>query len=224
MPWPRRSAAQSRTVEVVSPSHGGEAGWVLIAAGYIVLCMIYVYAFGREGPHAVDAARGTSTLLPYQVLFRDLPNEEQRTFRDMQEGSLEALRLRGETGSWPNVAALAAAGIPPFAPDVLDKQKLRWVDRRDGLFVDYLGVPSASEGATAFLILVQEPDPVTGEKPPPPSVVDEEHRLLPDGRLLHVTFWKRSAAGVDAGTIVDPALQGWQQIRLKTLFEEMEQR
>ena len=64
---------------------------------------------------------------------------------------------------------------------------------------------------------------MTGEKPPPPSVVDEEHQLLPDGTLLHATYWKRSAATLRSGLIVDPAIEGWQQIRLKSPLGEMDQ-
>jgi hypothetical protein len=191
-----------------------------MAVGYIVLCLVYVYAFQRDPGRSPSAATGSGTLLPFQVLFRDLPSADQRIFRSMQEGSLEAVRLRAESGHWPSTTQLAAAGVPPVATDVLDKDGHRWADRREGLVLNYLGVP-ADAARTAFLILVQEPDPVTGERPPPPSVVDEEHQLLPGGVLLHVTYWKRSSASFDAGTIVDPALQGWQQIRVKTLFEEI---
>jgi hypothetical protein len=153
-----------------------------------------------------------------------LPSDEQRLFRAMQEGSNEAVRLRAESDSWPSASALAASEIPPFAPDVLDKSGYHWADRRGGLFVNYLGVPSATAPKPAFLILVQEPDPIAGERPPPLSVVDEEHQLLTGSVLLHVTYWKRSPTNLDDGIIVDPALRGWQQIRVKTLFEEMDQR
>jgi len=223
--WPRRDGPQARTVELVSPSRADEAGWVVIAAGFVLLGVIYTYAFEREAARGVGAAKGAgSSLLPYQVLFRDLPSAEQRVFRAMQEGAGEAVRLRAEKGSWPSATSLAASGVPPFAPDVLDKGGYRWTGQTDGLFANYLGLPSLSDRVPAFLLFVQEPDPVTGEKPPPPSVVDEEHQLLRGGILLHVTYWKRSAADLRAGIIIDPALEGWQQIRLKTLFEEIDQR
>ena len=64
---------------------------------------------------------------------------------------------------------------------------------------------------------------MTGEKPPPPSVIDEEHHVLPDNTLLHVTYWKRPAQNLRAGMIVDPAIEGWQQIRVKSPLEEIEQ-
>ena len=211
-----------RTVEVDSPSPADEGGWVLLAAGFVLLGVIYTYGFEREASLGLSAATASAGgMLPYQVLFRDLPAAEQRTFRAMQEGVGEAVRVRDRHGNWPSVDDLAADGVPPFAPDVLDKAGLRWSGRSDGLFANYLGLPSADRAAPAFLIFVQEPDPVTGEKPPPPSVVDEEHQLLADGTLLHVTYWKRPAAGLYAGLVIDPAIEGWAQIRVSTPFEEM---
>jgi Family of unknown function (DUF6162) len=220
--WRRPQSAAIRTVEVQPPSHADEASWVFLTGGFILLCVIYVVAFERDGLSGADArASSARALLPYQVLFRDLPSDEQRVFRAMQEGAGEAVRVRAARGSWPEVEALAADGIPPFAPDVLDKAGRQWRSAREGLVVNYAGLPSAPSAA-AFLIFIQEPDPVTGEKAPPPSVVDEEHQLLPDGTLLHVTYWKHSTAGLRPGTILDPAAAGWQQIRVKTLFEEIE--
>ena len=75
----------------------------------------------------------------------------------------------------------------------------------------------------AFLILIQEPDPQTGEKPGAGACVDEEHQLLPDGTLLHVTYWKHARPiRCAAASSLDPALEGWTQIRVKTPFEELE--
>ena len=225
MRWWQGSQRHSlRTVEVLPPSNADEAGWVFLAAGFVLLGVIYTYGFEREGMRAAGPSQGAgSGLLPYQVLFRDLPSPEQRVFRAMQEGVGEGVRLRAERSRWPTVEELSKDGIPPFAPDVLDKAGLRWSGESDGLFANYLGVPSGSAGMPAFLILVQEPDPVTGEKPPPPSVVDEEHQVLPDNTLLHVTYWKRPAPNLHPGLIVDPAIEGWQQIRLRSPLEELDQ-
>jgi len=134
--------------------------------------------------------------------------------------------MRSDARSWPDVAALAEAGIPPFARDPLDKTGLQWSVRSEGLVVNYVGLPSAPGSGPAYLILVQEPDPVTGEKAPPPSApatVDEEHQLLADGTLLHVSYWKTTAQSVRRGIIGDPALAGWTQIRVTSPLKEMEQ-
>jgi Family of unknown function (DUF6162) len=205
-----------RTVVLAPPSHAEEGVWVFLAACFVCLFVIYVIAFQRHG-HAPDAARA-SQVLGFQVLFRDLPGGEQRVFRAMQEGMTEALRRRGEGGAWPPVESLANAGVPPFARDVLDKSSLAWSEQRDGVINQYMGIPAAGGGTTSFLILVQEPPPSGGETPSP-GTVDEEHQLLPDGKLLHVTYWKRSPPPPSAILVADPALAGWQQIRITSPFE-----
>jgi len=202
---------------VVPPSRSDEGTSVVLFAGFVVLCVIYIVAFERF-PSGDDNATTAHALLPYQVLFRDLPAPEQRMFRSMQEGATEVLVARSSGGAWPAVDALAARGIPPFAPDLLDKSRLVWTRRDDGLLHQYVGVPALS-GAPAYLISIVEPAPVTGEKAVP-GVVDEEHQLLSDGTLLHVTYWKHFGA-LPGDPIADPAQRGWSQIRVKTPLEEM---
>jgi hypothetical protein len=209
-----------RTEEVVPPSQRDDGSWVFLAAMAIVVCVIYIVGFERGGPPASTAGAQARALLPYQVLFRDLPSTEQRIFRAMQEGLGEALRARGSTQTWPPVSALAAQGVPPFAPDVLDRSGLRWELRSAALLYQYVGVPSAAREAPAFMISILEPEPITGEKPIP-GVVDEEHQVLPDGLLLHITYWTRRADGIGDGPIADPALAGWTQIRVKSPIEEL---
>lgn len=203
-------------MEVAPPSESDEAVWVFLTAGFVCLCVIYVLIFQLYGG---PAARTLNTALPYQILFRDLPSPEQRVFRAMQEGVGEAVRLRAGAGTWPAVEALAGEGIPPFAPDVFDKAGLRWEGRNDGLVTTYVGRPSRGSGMPAFLILVVEPAPGTGEQPAP--VLDEEHQQLSDGTVVHVTYWKH--ANTDAPAVLaDPALRGWQQIRVSNPFQVVE--
>jgi hypothetical protein len=174
--------------------------------------VIYVVAFQLDiGLDAGPPRR--AQMLAFQVLFRDLPGPEQCMYREMKEGLDEALRLRGAQGTWPAVAELAEAGIPPFAPDVLDRSSLIWEQRREGLVNEYVGTPSRDTGVPLFLILVQEPAPGGGEDPSAAGV-DEEHQLLPDGQLLHVTYWKHRLQPLGSGLIAEPPLQGWQQIRV----------
>jgi len=211
-----------REIQVRPPRQRDETTWVLLAAGFVVLAVIYVIAFERFG--ALDRAGGEATargILPFQVLFRDLPSETQRVFRSMQEGAVEAVSRRGASVDWPSVAELAREGIPPFAADPLDRSGLRWELRNDGLLWQYVGVP-ARPGDPAYLVSIAEPAPEAGEKPVP-GVVDEEHQLLPDGRLLHVTHWT-GTRHPGAGPILEPALGGWKQIRVTSPFEELERR
>jgi len=209
--------AAIRTVEVVPPSRLDEGAWVFMASAFVVLCVIYIVAFERA-PASETTTAAARALLPFQMLFRDLTSPEQRLFREMQEGATEAVAVRGSSGSWPAVEALAAQGVPPFAVDVLDKSQLRWRRRDAGLLHQYVGEP-AVPSSPAFMISILEPEPVTGERPLP-GVVDEEHQLLSDGTLLHVTYWTRTGGVNSPEPISDPGLEGWKQIRVKTLVEE----
>ena len=219
---PARTAV--RTVEVAPPSSSDEASWVFLTATFICLCVLYTLAFQLHLPVGSAGDRRTaSPPLPFLVLFRDLPGKEQRIFRVMQEGLQEGLRMRGKDGEWPSVDTLAALDIPPFAIDVLDKSGLTWTQHRDGPLVEYLGTPARGTDTPAFLIFIQEPGP-NGSEQFVPSVVDEEHQLLPDGKLLHVTYWKHAPGSVRRGSTSDPALEGWLQIRITNPFQELEQR
>ena len=129
-----------------------------------------------------------------QVLFRDLPGREQRVFRAMQEGvdrGGAAARRRAAPGRRSRRSP--ATGIPPFAPDVLDKSALRWSSGATGSSRTI----SASRARPADMPGVPDPrrrSPTRAPaRSPAPAVVDEEHQLLPDGTLLHVTYWKRRA-------------------------------
>jgi hypothetical protein len=200
----------------VPPSESDEAAWVFLTSMLVFVGVLYVVAFQLD--IGSDAGRPRrDQMLAFQVLFRDLPGPEQRVYREMKEGLDEALRLRGTQGTWPSVAELAEAGIPPFAPDVLDRSSLLWEQRREELVNEYIGTPSRDTGVPLFLILVQEPAPGSGEDPSAAGV-DEEHQLLPDGRLLHVTYWKHPLQPLGSGLIADPPLQGWQQIRVASPF------
>lgn len=220
MRWLRPATAPEGgvvTVEVRPSSSGEEESWVFLAAAFICLAVIYVFIFQLYG---VPRATTLNTALPYQVLFRDLPGVEQRIFRQMQEGMTDALRARAAAGVWPTAAALAADVVPPFAADPLDKLGLQWSERRDGLVTQYIARPRQPD-APAFLILIVEPDPGASE---PPAVIDEEHQPLPDGTVVHITYWQRLPPVVpDSGLIADPALQGWRQIRVANPFQTVEE-
>lgn len=221
VPSRRGEAPAIRTVELSSPSFENEISWVVLTATFIVLCVIYAIAF-ETADRGAAGGNAAKALLPYQVLFRDLPSAEQRVFRELQEGAGEVVRLRAADGDWSAVEALASQGIPPFAPDPLDPSHRAWRRERGGLVTNYVGRSPADPEAPAFLLLIVEPDPVTGERPPPPSVIDEEHQLLGKDVLLHVTFWKKRGGDVAARVVNDPAIEGWTQIRVRSPFEEME--
>jgi hypothetical protein len=217
--------AEVRTVEMKPPSRSGESFAVVMTAAAIAVCALYSILL-RKGPAAADggdrgAARSGDSL-PFQKTFQELPSAEQRMVRQLMEGFAEAKRVRGETGRWPKPEALAADQIPPFAADAIDKAGYRWSLQEDRLIVNYFGTPK-DRSSPDFLLLVKEPEPEpVGAETAQPGVAatgstmgsDAEHQLLPDGTLLHVTFWKRPAGPPPTAIVARPELERWIQIRL----------
>jgi hypothetical protein len=174
------------------------------AASVIVVVWIYLAATLGDG---ADARR---SLLPYQSLIQTQNTIDQRMFRELQEGLLEAELVRSTDGSWPLPAALADSGIPPFALDPTAKgARYRWARRQEGWIINYVGTPDRSE-APAWLLLIQEPQPGV---PPDQLYEDEEHHKLIDGTMLHVSTWKHlKGAAVAERLISAPQIEGWQQL------------
>ncbi|HEY8019930.1 MAG TPA: hypothetical protein VIH93_02445 [Thermoanaerobaculia bacterium] len=212
-----------RQVDVLPPSVGAETANVLrlavviVAIGWIYLANTAAGGAAGAGP-STPGAPGARDLMPYQTLFRDLPPGEQRTFRALQEGLLEAEVARSSAGRWPPAAALAAQGIPPFAPDPTAKgPAYAWTLAQQGTMVNYLGLPRGSRaggevpgGAPAWLLSIQEPEPGA---PPDRSPADEQHHRLADGTVLHVSIWShRDGSRVAAGLVPLPHADGWTQL------------
>ena len=177
----------TRTVEIRPPSGRAETVNVLKTAAAIVLLVGAYLALPSwtAQPADIQARQSQLGLLPYQQLIRDARPAEQRIFRELQEGLLEAERMRAQTGQWPDVATLASEGIPPFAPDPTQPIAYKWTSVRQDWAINYLGVPSDS-AAPAWLLVVLEPEPGA---PADPAPNDETHHRLPDGTTLHVSVW-----------------------------------
>jgi hypothetical protein len=229
-----------RTVEIRPPDARAET-WNVLRVALLIAAAVWIYLAGGVAPVAAPWAGGDGSisgrrwagqtgvpggvsagagaqdggrdLMPWQRSFRTLGAADQRLFRELQEGLLEAENARSATGAWPAPAALAARGVPPFADLPAPRQRIyRWELRREGLAVNYLGAPagavpdSAAAGAPAFLLLVQEPDPRAPADPALPAAGaagpggaaaagDEFHHRLMDGTVLHVSTWMLPAAG-----------------------------
>ena len=178
----------------------------VVRVGTAIALGVWLYLASTLG----DASGARSHLLPYQALIQGRPATEQRVFRELQEGLLEAESVRAATGSWPRPDALAAAGIPPFAPDpTAGATSCQWQQIRDGTRAHYTGRPD-HPGAPAWLVLIQEPE---AGAPPDPAPEDEEHHRLADGTMLHVSIWSRAdgRAGTPA-QIRLPQAEGWTQL------------
>jgi hypothetical protein len=201
------AAVTFRRVEVRPPSSRVELGNVVRFSMVIVIGAWMFLA--TDSATFRDGASTTKHLLPFQTLIQDRPSIDQRMFRELQEGLLEAESRRGSSGTWPGVAALAADGIPPFALDpTAQGGRYDWRLTVNGAFINYLGLPQ-QPGSPAWLVLVQEPEPGA---PPDPAREDEEHHRLLGGDMLHVSTWVRADARVPAGTIRAPQAEGWTQL------------
>jgi uncharacterized protein DUF6162 len=202
-----------RSVEIRPPSVRDETLNVLKAAAAVVIIVAaYVFrpSLADQSPNP-QSGQSLIGLLPYQTLVRDVPPVEQRTFRELREGLLEAERIRATTGQWPDVGALAAEAIPPFAPDPTRKgPTYTWTSVRQDWAVNYLGVPSDS-ASPAWVLVILEPAPGA---PADPAPDDETHHRLPDGTTLHVSIWnmpeEKRRSGFAALRL--PQNDGWTQL------------
>jgi hypothetical protein len=198
-----------RTLDVVPPSRVAEAERVTLVCGLIVLAALWSVAFRLSAKGTIE----DGALLPFQIAFQDLPSTEQRIFRELQEGFGEARRTRIAESNWPAPARLAEDGVPPFAADPQDRAGYRWSLLKQGLTIKYVGIPTAP-GSPDVLLFIQEPDPNGGET----GDSDEEHQVLTNGRLMHVTYWKRESSG-QAELALAPQSEGWSQIRFAAVKE-----
>ena len=202
-----------RTEEVLPPSASGETRLVLRASAAIVFGALFVIGLhaGTVGPGGGPRA---GDLAPFQVLFRDAPPAVQLMFRELQEGVREAENGRTAGKRWPAVETLAAQGIPPFASGAVAKPAYRWRLVQDGVYVNYLGVPTPGSSAADFLVLIQEPEPGALEPGVASTPPDEVHHRLADGTPLQVSIWFRAdgSPAPDGAAITRPFAEGWTQV------------
>jgi hypothetical protein len=192
------------TMEIAPPSPRREAANVLRVA-VVILLVTWIYLANTVSPRS-GGTSGRTALVEYQKLFKDLDSRDQRMFRALHEGLLEAENLRSASGAWPAPAALAEQGIPPFAVDPIARraggESYTWSLRHEGILLNYLGRPlgrPATAGQPAFLIYVQEPTPGA---PPDRAPNDEEHHRLTDGDVLHVSVWRHPEGAKLGDTLV----------------------
>ena len=199
------TAVASRQIQVERLSMRTELVHV-VRVGTMVVLAVWLYLASSLS----DTGGDRQNLLPYQALVQNQPATDQRVFRELQEGLLEAESLRSTQGDWPTVESLASNGVPPFAADPTAKAAIyHWRLLREGAFVNYLGLPDRA-GAPAWLVLVQEPAPGA---PADQAFEDEEHHRLLDGSMLHVSTWARpNGQQVAEHLLRVPQAEGWTQL------------
>jgi hypothetical protein len=204
-----RSLAENRVprVEVRPPSAGAELGNVIRFA-MVVAIGVWMY-IATNGSTSRGGSSEKRQLLPFQMLVQDRTPVEQRMFRELQEGLLEAERRRAERGTWPAVSSLADEGIPPFALDPTAKSgRYEWRLLANGTTINYLGLPQQAN-QPAWLLLVLEPEPGV---PPDQAREDEEHHRLGPNTMLHVSTWVRADGRVASRIVRTPQAEGWTQL------------
>lgn len=198
--------SDSFRTEIVRPLSAHSELLSVMRAGMAVTVTVWTYVALMSG--ASSTAVGPRNMLPFQRLAADRPFDEQRMFRELQEGLIEAEALRSDAGTWPLPATLAEAGVPPFAADPTRKEKYSWTLFVSGITVNYLGVPVAGD-APSWLLLIQEPTPGV---PPDQTFEDEEHHKLANGEMLHVSAWVHTSGAVTSRLVRIPQAEGWLQL------------
>ena len=199
----------TRDIEISALSARDELISVVRAAMGITVG-VWLYLANNPFPASPGGALQRN-LLPFQTVIQTRPPGEQLVFRELQVGLIEAETTRSTKGVWPDPAAMAADLIEPFAVNPAIKGPLyQWRLVRDGRFINYVGIPN-DPPASAWLILVQEPDPAAQ---PEVFVDDEEHDRLLDGSILHVSIWNHPAGAKvsTANAVRAPQAEGWMQL------------
>ncbi len=184
---------------------------LVLRVGFQVLFWWAVLIAGERGLAAHPGANAVARLAPGQAAFADLPSADQRTFRAIQEGVTEAERLRSSTGRWPTPEELASQGIPPFAPDPIDRDGYTWSMLQKDTDINYVGTPAPGHARPRFLVLIVEPSPGMADDPQTPT--DEIHHRLNNGMMLHVTIMMRPPGRnlTQPGTWMNGE-EGWTQV------------
>jgi hypothetical protein len=200
------SMAAARSVKVEALSAQAELLAVVRASmGITIGVWIYLALMTGIGGNAPRQRN----LLPFQKLIADRAPAEQRMFRELQEGLLEAESARSSNGAWPMPQTLGEIGVPPFAPDPTQRSNYTWRLVQTGTLVNYQGIPT-TPGRPAWLLLVQEPEPGV---PPDQTFEDEEHHRLANGAMLHVSTWLHADGSAVAPRLVRmPQAEGWTQL------------
>ncbi len=172
------------------PSAAREAAWVGAALAVVLVAgAVRVKTLDRSGAPAVTSVLAGADQTIFQALLVSVDSITDQ---------------RRKSGAWPEIPALTADEIPPFAPALLPAgaRGLDWKRRADGASADYAGLDPKGR-RTAFLLRLSEKAmagldqgiPTRAARPRPR--VAAEVWILKGGTALPGAF---------------PATDGWYQI------------
>lgn len=183
-------------------ARGGERYRVLaLAVGLVVLVAVY---FGVR-----SSTPETGTLLPYQMLVRDLVAGDQATFEALRQTLLDAEGARAASGRWPDAPSLTRLPASNQAGGG-SGALYSWRQQSQGVITHYVGLPAQDASAAAWMIAIREPEPGV---PTDTAPNDEEHHRLPDGTVLHVSIWTHRFGGqLEPAFTAQPESAGWTEV------------
>ena len=186
-----RMEAPGRAVR--PPSAAREAAGVGVA-----LAIVLVIAAARV---ATLKLGGASVAAPATTV---LAGVDQTIFQALLVSADAIGSLRRKTGIWPDVPALGAEELPPFAPALLpaEARGLAWKRTGDGATADYTGIDPAGR-RTAFLLRLTEKSAGGLDQ----SIPARARRA---GPRLAAEVWIRKGGTSLPG--VFPAADGWFQL------------
>jgi hypothetical protein len=206
----RLEQAQDSSVQTTLGRSGGQERFRVLALGVGVLILMAVY-LGLRG-----SVTETGTLLPYQMLARDLVSDDQAMFNLLKQSLLDAEAARAADRRWP--AADALASLPRNAPGgdaSRVSEAYAWRQQTQGVITHYVGLPGRDVSAPAWMVAIREPEPGV---PTDTAPNDEEHHRLPDGTVLHVSIWTHRFGGqLDPAFVAQPEAAGWTQVLVAPL-------
>jgi hypothetical protein len=184
-------ATPGRTVR--PPSAAREAAGVGVALALVLIAVAFrVLTLDRS---AASAAAPATTVLA---------GSDQTLFQALLVSVDAIADLKRRTGAWPDIPALTADEIPPFAPALLpaDARGLEWKRRTDGASADYTGLDPRGR-RTAFLLRVSEKSTGGLDQGIPTRAARARPRVAAEVWILK---------GGTAAPGATPATDGWYQL------------
>ena len=188
-----------RTVFVTPPSAAQETAQVFQAVLLIAVVALLVSSAGR------GRAGAGPPLGNFQVRFGEQAQATQRVYRELSAGLEEMLAMRQAAQGWPTAEQLAAEGVEPFGGGA-------WERRYENGILNYVGRDARDPGSPYYMLSIAEPPPGSNGREGHLGPLDRTHRLLADGRMIHVGIWMNPRPRPEKDALEWPQRAGWTEI------------